>query len=127
MYRLLYQVYNQSTPFYHVIFVASSAGFGSLKSHSYPIMQSVSKENFKIRRDVLTLKCNCNSVKIHGALWNNASRPFVFAYAYPTLCVGELSQSALQENGFVSCIWLVICCVFARQWLLRSVTADLTY
>ena len=79
-----------------------SPGFGSLKSHSYPIMRSVSKENFKIRREVLTLKCNCNSLKIHGALWDNASHPSVLAYAYTTPCVGDLSQSALQENGFVT-------------------------
>ena len=56
-----------------------SPGFGSLKSHSYPIMRSVSKENFKIRREVLTLKCNCNSLKMHGALWDNASHPSVLA------------------------------------------------
>ena len=26
---------------------------------------------FKIRREVLSLKCNCNSLKICGALWDN--------------------------------------------------------
>ena len=26
---------------------------------------------FKIRREVLTLECNCNSLKICGALWDN--------------------------------------------------------
>ena len=31
--------------------------YSSLKSHSYPIMRIVSKENFKIRGEVLTLKC----------------------------------------------------------------------
>ena len=76
-------------------------------------MRSVSKDNFEIRREVLTLECNCNSLKIHRALWDNASRPSLLAYAYATLCVGDLSQSALQENGFVSRVRLLIYGAFA--------------
>ena len=32
-------------------------------------MRSASKENLQIRQEVLTLKCNWNSLKMHGALW----------------------------------------------------------
>ena len=46
-------------------------GFGTFKSHN---AEHVERE-FKIRQKVLTLKCNYNSLKICGALWDNASLP----------------------------------------------------
>ena len=39
------------------------------------LFQSKHVWKFKIRREVLTLKCNCNSLKICGALWDNATLP----------------------------------------------------
>ena len=44
---------------------------------------------FKIRREVLTLKCNCNSLEICGALWDN--------YAY---FLGNLKVSGHTSKPF---------------------------
>ena len=47
------------------------------------------KENLKIRQEVLTLKCNCNSLEICGALWDN--------YAY---FLGNLKVSGHTSKPF---------------------------
>ena len=49
----------------------------------------------KIRQQVLTLKCNWSSLKICGALWDNASHPCLFLlFDVPTL-------GALEDLGLI--------------------------
>ena len=48
-------------------------------------MRSALKENFKIRQEVLTLKCNCNSLKMHVALWDKFPTLFVIDITHPLI------------------------------------------
>ena len=56
------------------------------------------EQNLKIRQEVLTLKCNCNSLKMHVALWDKFAF-FVTLMSAATLKACYYYANELSING----------------------------
>ena len=100
-----------------------SFGYDALKSQIKPIMRSISKENLKLDERLLTLKCNYNSLKISGALWDQ----FPSWHLLPTshLSHAFATDSHSQEELIImQQAWGYVPSSFTLQ-LLWKVTADL--